>query len=250
MLLEAATRDIDNHTHRSFACWEGTRLYDGAKQYPGQQKRSRVLVADLLSVSSILLDDGSGAYAQALASYLLYDEENTPNGYPKIWLTEAAQPAIPGLADNIPVGVKIAGVFGYGDGLSAAPYLNSGDTVQSNPYTAGALSLTVTAGGNFSPGMTIRIESEQLYVAAVATNTLTVVPARNGTTAAGHVRGTVIYIYQYPAAIVQACIDYAIEEWNLRKARGFSSERIADYSYSVHATRDYSMIESYVMRFK
>ena len=53
--------------------------------------------------------------------------------------------------------------------------------------------------------MTILVESEQMFVTAVATNTLTVKRGVNGTTAATHATSKAVTAYEYPFPIVQAC---------------------------------------------
>ena len=237
-LLDVASRMIDKHTNRFFYCLEGQRYYDGAAQ-------TLMLPDDILSITSLYTDpSGAGIYTTLIppTSYLCYPL----NKFPTTWLKSTNISAI-NFASNIRAGVKITGVFGHGDGKTAKPYIDSGDNVQTDPLTSSGTSVAVTTGGNFSPGMVLRIENEQVYVSAVSTNTLTIQRAQNGTIASPHIKGTAIYIYQYPSEITQWCIDFATAEWNLRKARGYSGERIADYSYTM-AKPDYTDIEIYVRK--
>jgi hypothetical protein len=57
----------------------------------------------------------------------------------------------------------------------------------------------------FSAGQTILIETELMYVTAVAVNTLTVVRGVNGTMSAAHAAAA-ISITAYPQPIVLACL--------------------------------------------
>jgi hypothetical protein len=52
---------------------------------------------------------------------------------------------------------------------------------------------------------TILVGTEQLYVTAVSTNTLTVKRGVNGTTAATHLISAAVSLYQYPEDVTEAC---------------------------------------------
>lgn len=101
--------------------------------------------------------------------------------------------------------IYVTGTWGWHQDYSNA--FDSVDTVQDNPLTAAATSVTVAdADGTdldgftprFSPGNLIRIEDELLDVTAVntATNVLTVRRGVNGTTAAAHVQTTAVEVYR------------------------------------------------------
>ena len=64
-------------------------------------------------------------------------------------------------------------------------------------------------GTAYDVGQTLLIDAEQLEVTAIASNTLTVVRAVNGTTAATHSNGATIQRYTYPV-IGEACLQQAI----------------------------------------
>ena len=61
-----------------------------------------------------------------------------------------------------------------------------------------------------------------MYITAIATNTLTVVRAVNGTTAATHVTAKAISVYEYPSAISEACLMMAARLWK-RKDSSFAT---------------------------
>ena len=212
-LLEDASRTIDLETKRFFYCYEGTRYYNGAG--------SNLLIPDdILSITTLKTDtDLDGVFENTFTANT--DYELFPlNEFPKLWLEISSRGArsFCSFAVNNPVkGVQIVGVFGHGNGISATPYHDSGAVVNTGGITSAILthSLASGKGALFSAGMTIRIGSEQLYILSVTGDELTFLgnPLRgqNGTTAAAHNAGDVIYIYEYPAPIVQACIIMAMQ---------------------------------------
>jgi len=106
---------------------------------------------------------------------------------------------------NEPYKIYVTGTWGYHPDYDNA--FDAVDTVQDNPLSSSATSITVAdADGadlwgftpRFSPGNLIQIEDELVDVVAVntTTNILTVRRGRNGTTAAAHVQTTPIRVYQ------------------------------------------------------
>lgn len=99
-------------------------------------------------------------------------------------------------------------------------WLTSNDTVQNNPLTSSATSITVNdADGQDSEGLTprfsygqlLKIESEFLEVVDVntATNVLTVNRGVRGTTAAAHVQNTAISIFAPEPTVTRAALRWA-----------------------------------------
>ena len=137
-------------------------------------------------------------------------------------------------ASGIKKGVQIVGVWGYGDGISALPYV--ADTTITEDLTAGESDIDVTSVTNLSAGQVILIGSEQYYIYSISTLTLTVEPGVNGTTQATHTSGATIYIYQYPSDIRQACIDLSVAMYQNRSKQGLQSERLGDYAWVAAGT--------------
>ena len=213
--VEDASLQIDDTCHRYFNTFEGTQYFDGA---------ARVLNMDIdiLSVNSILLDqDGSQTYSTTLATsdFILYPI-NGQQLFPKYLIKLAINASVGSFASGILAGVKISGVFGYGTGLNATPYNDSGAVVNIGGMTSSITthSLSSGKGSLFSAGMTLRIDNEQMYVTGVATDTLTFVRAVNGTTAATHNAGAIINIYSYPGPIVEACLLQAARDFKRRES--------------------------------
>jgi hypothetical protein len=217
-LLEDASRLIDKYCMRHFYCWEGKKYYDGDDD--------KLFIDDLLSVTTLKCDPGGdGTFENSYTAntdYLLYPL----NDYPKTRIDLGYSAAYSDFAKGIPRGIELDGVHGYGDGVSATPYIDSGVTVNTGGIDATTLThaLATGKGASFAIGQTIRIESEQLYITGISTDTLTFLGqptrGRNGTTAAIHAAGKAIYIYQYPMPIVEACLITCMRAWK-RKDSAF-----------------------------
>lgn len=76
--------------------------------------------------------------------------------------------------------------------------------------------VTVSSGSTTYVGDTILVGTEQMYVTNVDGNTLTVIRAVNGTTAATHSGGAAYSRFKYPADVVQVCLDVARTYWRSR----------------------------------
>lgn len=211
-LLDAASRAIDNYTHRTYYAEIQTWEFDG--------QASPFFLPDTLSITTLKTDeDGDGTYENSYTEgtdYYLYPL----NHWPKTYAVIAPNGSYGGFASGMRRAVEIDGLFGYGDGESSSPYLTSGDAVADDPLSSSATSITVADAGNFAVGQTIGMQDEQCYISAASGTTLTVARAQNGTDGASHIATTVIYIYQYPAPIVQATLIQAMR-WYKRGESAF-----------------------------
>lgn len=115
--------------------------------------------------------------------------------------------------------IEVTGIWGWHDQWGTA-WLDSNDTVQDDPLSSSATSITITdADGTdaygesprFQVGQLLRIESEYMWVIAVDTtaNTLTVQRGANGSTAAEHAASSSIEVYQPPFDIEMLCLRWA-----------------------------------------
>ncbi|MGB1285386.1 MAG: hypothetical protein ACPG7F_02535 [Aggregatilineales bacterium] len=130
--------------------------------------------------------------------------------------------------------IQVQGIWGWHDDWSNA-WVNSADTVQDNPLSDSATTLTVTdADGTnsiahsprFQVGQLLKIAEEYLRVLAIdtATNTLTVQRGVNGTTAAEHTTSTIIYIYHPPLDAMNLCLRLAT--WLYREPDGYVGDEL------------------------
>lgn len=187
-LITEATRMVHQYCQREFLPVVATRLYDAVS--------SRVLEldADLLELTTLT----NGDTTVIPAGQVVLQPNNT---YPKnrIVLKQAA-PFFTYTDDPL-AALSVLGVWGYHESYTEA-WIDTLDTVQDNPLTAGATSITVAdADGLNARGMPrfevlqyCKIESEVTQVTAynTSTNVLTVRRAQLGTTAAAHVKTTAI----------------------------------------------------------
>ncbi len=198
-LLEDVSRWIDSYCNRHFYVLETTRVFDGGGQ--------ELQVPDLVSVTTLKTDedrDRTYELTWPVGDYLLYPlnaEAQQPWGrpYSRVLVdTEAGKKAA------FPAGkstVEIAGKWGFREVLEA-----SGANINEIAgYGSSDTILTSTDGSKFAAGQTVQIESEQLFVAAVSGNDLTVERGVNGTAAVAHGDATAILVYRYPGSVVEAC---------------------------------------------
>ena len=242
-IVEAASRSIDNYCNRIFVTQTSTKYFDGA---------IILWVPDLLSITTLKTDeDGNGTYENTFqvstepVDYLLYGIglEDSYNTFPKTRVELGEDSDYGSFANGVKRGVEIVGIWGYGDGISATPYIV--DTTITEDLTAGESAIDVTSVTNLSAGQLILIGSEQYYIYSISSLTLTVEAGVNGTTEATHSSGATIYIYQYPSDIRQACIDLSVALYQNRGKQGLQTERLGDYSYTIAGTSlGKSMVES------
>jgi len=179
---------------------------------------------DLLELTSLTNGDGS---AISLSDVVAAPDSDEPTSVLRL---------INGLAftwDVTPVqAVAVTGLWGWHNRWPLA-WLNSSDTVQNNPLSSSATTLTVidadTADADnqsprFQVGHLLRIEGEYLRVLAAntAANQLTVQRGVNGTTAASHAQNTAIHIYQPPSDVNMLALRWAAWLYKEPDSRGLT----------------------------
>lgn len=207
--LEVASRMVDDFCRRHFYIVSGTRYYSPAST------GEFLCPDDILSLSAIYGDkdnDRTWGDTWAASDYELYPF----NEYPRWKILRRPDGDYSFLIGNSRL--KLVGEFGHGDG-SADPTRDSGtDTAEALDATE--TGVDVVDGTKLKVGYTIKVESEQMYVTAVASNTATVERGVNGTTAATHTTGKDVRIYQYPNRIVQVTKIRALKLWRRKDVPG------------------------------
>lgn len=194
-LLEAISRAIDNQCKVHFYSQIATRFLDGNGQrslWLNQDNDN-----DLLSITTFLVDwNGDGVYETTLipqTDYWLWPANELPkqradlNPYGSHFLV-------------FPAGrlrVQIQGIFGYSNETElTGATLNAG-------CAAGDTSVVLTAGGGALVGVgeTLVMDSEQVDVTGLSTDTLTLTRGINGTTAVSHLISAPVSRRRYPREV-------------------------------------------------
>jgi hypothetical protein len=210
--LLAASRGIDSWTGRQFFVTQQTRYLQA------QHASELLLGADLLSVTSLKTDeDGDRTYETTWAT-TDYDlepangaQESPPRPYWRICTTPNGDYSFP----IIPRGIEIVGGWGVYQVLETPASSGTAVTVAEILDTS-ETGVDVSAGSALKVGQTMLVDSEQMEITAISTNTLTVVRGINGTTAATHASGASVQVYTYPivgeAALHQAGFTYRAKD--------------------------------------
>lgn len=200
---ERASRGVDEFCRRSFFHLQAqTRIYEGGDRAQHMNPRELWLPDDLLAVTSLKVDQGGdGTYETTLAvntDYWLWPYNPPPNTpYNRIDLNpQGAQ------LSSWPTSrhrVQLIGTLGYSQETAAA------GTIAEDLDTS-ETGVDLTAGHDVGVGDTVIVDSEQMDVTVVATNTATVTRGVNGSTAATHSNGAAITRRRFPREIELATV--------------------------------------------
>lgn len=217
--LESVSRVIDEKMERSafgsgFGPRTGTNKYDGTG---GSRLRLRddVLTATTVTIRSSTASSSTQTPVADTDYYLLNAEGVYSPGPYRTLLLHGQGIAAFGSGFRV---TDILGSWGYQDVRVTLT------ATASAIGTTSTTSATVSAGTEFSAGQTLLIDSEQLYVSAVASTTLTVVRGANGTTAATHGAASAVAKYTYPAEVREVCLRLAMRRWKARDAGADGSD--------------------------
>lgn len=233
--IEAASRRIDLFCGRHFFTVSEARYFDGAC-------RPEVWVDDFLSVSALAMDSALDGTFTGETWVEGTDWIARPyNGWPKIGM----EMHITGryLWSDLRRYIKATGVFGYGDGQSASPWVVVAG-VTGTLADAADTSMTLSVADLVEAGSTLLIESEQVFVSAVSSTTATVRRGVNGTTAVAHTAAA-LSLALYPAVVTRACATLAVGYMAGDAHSGYRTERIGDYSYTLD---DSNQVEAFLVR--
>ena len=195
IILEAIAKVIDDYCHWTFHVHLATRYLTPVW--------SHLIDLDqpLISVTSLKTDaDGDRTYENTWAAtdYDLKPDNASSDGAPyrEIEITPNGDSTFP----TTRRGVEVVGKWGWVEDLLTSP------STLNEALDTSETGVDVTAGTDFEVLQTILIDSEQMYITAIATNTLTVERAVNGTAAATHSSAAAIKIYRYPETVVEAAV--------------------------------------------
>lgn len=190
-LIAQMSAHIERRTDRRFIPVTATKEFD----YQGP---SRLILGDDL-VAEPTITHANDTLTLAAADILMYPlnavDDDEP--YLEVAIDESSDyftySTIPESA------IAITGRWGYCERKYAATSLLA------ESLTADETAADVDDGTEFAIGMTLLLESEQVFVRDVVTNTLTLTRGMNGTTAATHADDTQVYIVIPPDDIQFSC---------------------------------------------
>lgn len=212
-LLETASRYLDSETGRVFYPFIQPRYFD--------VPASRELQVDDDLLEVITLTNGDST-TMPTTEYYLTPKNVTPAAGLKItdissytWLSNSA-----GSMENA---ITVLAIWGYRQKYSDA--WKSGGTLGAAISSDSTLSATMTAGHTLASGQIWRIDNE-IVQGSVSTNTLTLQSrGDNGSTAAFHLNGATVYIWQPEQGAKNATLEIAQNAYDRRFGR--SSQNIA-----------------------
>jgi hypothetical protein len=220
--LQAASAQIEAAAGRRFLPRRAVIAHTIHPRHPAQL----LLADDLLELETLVNGDGSSIeLGQVMAV------PDAPDGVTGVLRLRPGQ--VFTWVDTPLNAAQVGGVWGYHDRWSQA-WRDSADTVQDDPLSAGATTISVSDadGGTpdgiaprFQVGQLIRLGDEYAMVTGVdsATDTLTVRRGVNGTAAASHPAGTLIGIYRPPLDVEMLCLRWALWLYKEPDQRGFAS---------------------------
>lgn len=221
LLSEAVSREVDRYINRSIYARTDTLFFSGGGG-------TFLEVPDLVSVGTLSEDnnmDGTFEVDWGAADFILYPYNAKPtstDGNPTPHYAIQVNPASTGTQDVFQRDTRnyrIIGTWGYSS-VTIAAGVNASASWDS---TATTLTLSGTASGTIEAGVTVLIDSEQIYVTNRTGTSITVQRGMNGSTAGTHASGSAVRVFQYPPAIREAVIMQAGRIFK-RAQSGFANE--------------------------
>jgi hypothetical protein len=224
-LSSEISRWIDKETKRRFYPLLATR------RFSVRSLTTQLWVPDIVSITSVEYsnDDGLTYTAMASADYVA----TTAGDYNHIGSYTMLEIDRNGDFTYWPTGqrsIRIVGVWACVDDRAIC-WESTGDTVENNPLTAGGASLIVNdvdgldifgIFARFQGGQIYRIESEYVETSLVidtTANTIGILRARNGTTAAAHLQNVAVDVWRVAEPVRQATIIQCLRQME----RGFQA---------------------------
>lgn len=239
-LLEDASRAAEDYCERSrFGSGFGPRI--GTNHYTGEGDYSLWLDDDLLAITSLTVRPsviGTDVSFTESTDYYAVPFDHSPKRRLDAMHTSALY------FYEVQRGIALTGKYGYQDvRVTSSATLNEA-------LDASETGIDVTSGAAFSEGQTILVDAEQMYVTAIATNTLTVVRGANGTTAATHLTAAPIDVYRYPSRVVLATNRLAQRYLRAKDAGADGTWGGADMPVQTYSVSERGILRQTLWRFR
>lgn len=202
-LLKAISRYVDAQTARWFYPRIETRYFDVP------YSRELIVDADLLEVLSVTNGDGTLIPS---TEYSLRPRNQSPHFIIRLVDNSTYYWASDGSGNTHDV-IEVTGVWGYHNRYSVAWETI---TTLAEDLDTSETGIDVTSGTNFSAGNIVRIGDELSYISAIVTNTLTGTRGENGSTAASHLTGVNVRVWQFMDELKTATLETALQAYRRR----------------------------------
>lgn len=222
--LESVSRHIDWWCRRSRAFGSGFGPRLGTNRYDTAGKTGLDLGDDLLETTTVTFLAGT---ASITTSTVTADDDyfllNQGGGYDSPPYRRAVIHG-QGTTVRFPTGMRVVewvGKWGYQDAHRAL-VATLGEAIADDDLT-----FEVSASAEFSPGMTVLVDDEQMYVVSVTsgmTPSIRVDRGVNGTTAASHLDLAIVERYLYDPRVVDATMRLFARRWSARNAGADGSD--------------------------
>ena len=211
--IERASAWVESWCHRWFIPITATRRYDFQESY------NLWLDADLLAVTT--LTNGDGAVLVDGTDFYKYPLDDSP--YTRLEIVAGTSKYFT-YQTTKQRAISLLGRWGYSEG-----YEDTGTTLGAAITSTTATTFTSSSGASLEVGWCLLIDSEQLWIKSISSNTVTVQRGNNGTTAATHSNGATVYRYVPEPAVEEVVVMLASTWYNLRDAGGVKSKQIGDF---------------------
>ncbi len=230
----------DKQTARLFYPRYETRLYDvpqmhkqyywvGNSYFPtnftGQLEDLDLrLDDDFLEINTVTNGDGTVLSAISPVPYLILPNNTYPKDTISIILSESSSYWVADANGNWRSVISVSGVLGYRKFYSQRGW-SLGGTLGAAISDTTTLAFTMTAGHSLLPYQIVKIDSELYNIATVATNTITPLQrGDNGSTAATHLNGANVYIWNVQDEIKDAVLQVAQRVYSERSGQASAGQ--------------------------
>ncbi len=224
-ICTAASRWLDAKTHRWFYPLIQTRYYD----HPEDATRLKV-DKDLLAVSEFTTQNGE-VEVTADQYFLMCADSYNLTPYDRIVLKTNSDRTQLIYTGTLQKANAVTGTWGYHEDWGNA-WQSSNDTIlNATGITTSGTSITVADGDGadifgvtprFKIGQTFKADDEFMDLTGISGETLTVIRAVNGSTAATHAKDVMLYVYRPMKDIEDAALALAKWFWSRRESKSFA----------------------------
>lgn len=213
-LIRSVSRDIDSACLRHFYPVIQTRYFNPLEDTTMSEilptRRRLLMDDDLLAVTTLVNGDSTTIGS---TSYILETPNFTPYWAIKLLLTSGYVWYYTVDAENA---ISVTGVWGYHSDYANA-WLSVDTLGAAMSDTTGTTALLTNGNGSVKGGQLVKVDDEYMYWGTVADKSASnLLRGVNGSTAATHLSGAAVYVWQVDDAIQQVAKEAAAARYRLR----------------------------------